>query len=204
MERSIASILEKEYYLEKVLFHVIDDGIRKFRQVSHKWNNVCKNLPAKVQLQSINNISKDNWILLIDTTFRNVTSFQARLTKNWWHEEGWNEFCHTIHIIMSSFPKLNHIDLWLSESRIDKLIAEYIRRPWNRLDSICLSFPCDKKDFGRLRYFTNLKHLEVYIKSLDISRDTEPFNEFTNLRSLILPSSKLLTNQKGEMLFLHL
>lgn len=72
MTHPIAAILENEYYLEKVLFHVVDDGIHDCRQVCRKWNKVCKKLPVRLLYTRLHQVYG------LETIFPNVTSIARR------------------------------------------------------------------------------------------------------------------------------
>ena len=49
-EDSLSALLEDEYFLYKVLCHLIDDGLHECRRVCRLWRKVCSSLPVRIRL----------------------------------------------------------------------------------------------------------------------------------------------------------
>ena len=47
---SLSALLELEYFLVKVLFHLVDDGLHECRRVCRLWRKVCSRLPIRIRL----------------------------------------------------------------------------------------------------------------------------------------------------------
>ena len=46
---SLSALLELEYFLVKVLFHLVDDGLHECRRVCRLWRKVCSRLPVRIR-----------------------------------------------------------------------------------------------------------------------------------------------------------
>jgi len=49
-ERPLSALLQQEFYLLKILGHLVDDGLHECRRVCHRWKDACKKLPVKLSL----------------------------------------------------------------------------------------------------------------------------------------------------------
>lgn len=49
-EGPLDTLLEEEYYLLKILIHLVDDGLHECRRVCRQWYDVCNKLPVKIRV----------------------------------------------------------------------------------------------------------------------------------------------------------
>ena len=187
--KQLASVLEMEGLLHKVLEYLVDDGLYECRTVCRHWNAICKRFPVK--LYRIDSHGLDE----LCEKFPNAVSIslsdktQKNLTKA------------TI-VALSSFGSLRDLHLCIPEGRAPLWSTDPALTPLSRLTSFTLHGSIRSISpvlFDSLRHLVNLTFLEIDLSGLK-ENDMAPFSELRLIEDLRI-SSALAWNTDGQCMF---
>ena len=189
----ISRLLNEDYFLQKVLEALVDDGVHIYRLVCRRWNGICHQLPLKIKSNSMENLS-----LLAERYTRIVTltlSCQSTVVDSF---------------SLASLSHLGHLRLLLPPQ--DLQFPETVQRSLPSMSALrSLSLLIGSRDMlhsfiPTLRCMTQLTSLEVELCNDADIVDADPISELQRIKELKL-SISLLINKSGELLFpkvLHL
>ena len=189
--KGLADLLSQEYYLSKVLVHLIDDGLHESRRVCRKWREVCSRLPVKLSL------GPENHLLRKPDLFPNAVSLKL---------DGGLESDSVERRLLPCLSQLNsitHLEFSLREwpsvcFRPMPLENMYTLQSLSlevQNESIFLAF---LETLRRLTELTSLKLSRA--RALDLSIDVDPITEMKQLR-VLRATPCFLVNQRNEFVF---
>ena len=183
----ICHLLETDYYLQKVLEALVDDGVHIYRLVCRRWNGICCQLPLKIKPSSMENLP-----LLTERYTRIATltlSCQSSVVDNF---------------SSASLSHLSHLQLLLPPRKLQ--FPETVQSGLPSMSALLsLSLRIGSRDvlhsfIPTLRRLTQLTSLEVELCNATDVVDADPISELQRIKELKL-SISLLINRSGELLF---
>ena len=190
--QKLGDLLSQEFYLSKVLIHLVDSGLHECRRVCHKWYEVCNKLPVKLclSLHSDCYFDPDQFPNAVSLKLSNDISCNSAVIEN--------------HLLpcLAKLNRITHLELsmthWpLVHFRQDSLAALRSVRSLSltlRTDSVCFD------SLETLRCLTDLTALKLDNVGVLGIVDVAPITEIKELREL---SAKLcfLFNRESEFVF---
>ena len=183
----LGRLLENEFYLEKVLEYVIDDGLHECRRVCRKWRDVCGRLPVKLD----SNTLFDKVEVLCE-----LFPKASRVTV----DELVSHPCAQ-YIPLASFGHLKQLRVAVKADFTLPIELKSLEC----LESLRLEvWNCDAlADFySSLQFLTKLSELDLELAETknDDPPEMEPITQLRNIKKLKLYNAPLL-NGKGQFLF---
>lgn len=181
----LGTLLENEYFLLKVLEHVIEDGLHECRRVCRKWYDVCRRLPVKLQIDEMDKLG------LACEMFPNATTvFTGAI---------FGDYCELIDRL-GSLRHLRDLDVKL-RGRHDSFALNLFPRSFEKLESLSLNLSSrvSSVDLGSsLQFLTNLTRLELIVP-FNIRLQMEPVTQLRKLKNLCLVDAQKMTAE-GQFL----
>ena len=187
----IGRLLEEDWFLRKVLGHLIDDGLQECRRVCREWNTLCNTLPVKLRRVPREHLSK------VLATFPNAVevSYSGAFPSD---DLG-------IARQLAGMSSLKHLDLLdcVTDGTRDDVLRLHAAM-YTRLQSlgVCLRAASCENLHNALPHLTGLTKLTVRTTGKpDVNpRSWTPFTELKGLRELTVPCN-LLRNGSDQILF---
>ena len=189
--KGLADLLSQEYYLSKVLVHLIDDGLHECRRVCRKWHEVCSRLPVKLSL------GPETHLLRKPDLFPNAGSLKL--------DGGLESDSVECRLLpyLSRLNRITHLEFSLREwpsvcFRPMPLENMYTLQSLSlkvQNESVFLAF---LETMRRLTELTSLKLSRV--RALDMSIDVPPITEMKQLR-VLRATPCFLVNQRNAFVF---
>ena len=193
----LSTLLQQEYYLTKILGHLLDDGLHECRLVCRKWYDICNRLPVK-----LSRIPFEKIPLVVDKFPNAVAVHVRRFERGEWKEEDTR--------VVESLMQMRHLEkLTLGATfgfppffimyPICDPLGEAIQslRQLQSLDLLWIDAELVDFIWPHIRYLTGLRRLRA--SSPRIYLVLEPFTELRNIEDLDAP--RFLTNQEGQLMF---
>ena len=189
----LCSLLENDYFLSKVLEHLVDDGLHECRRVCQRWRSICGSLPLKLCLYGPEKLAATSEL------FPNTTSVSFCATSNDQSAEigqlvsfrqlrylrfgvGWNSNLLLFSSLLPSFECLQSLSV-LPGRRHTRAEQPELRELYSSLG-----------------HLTNLTELNLKLNGCDVLVDFQPLTQLTKIRSLSLIRAPFYNSEK-QLLF---
>ena len=185
----LSELLTEEYYLEKILGYLVDDGFYECRFVCQKWKTVCDKLPVKLGPLSPERLKEAH------EKFPNACSVNNLIsTLNIQLEEVLQD--------VAAFARLRELSMFIDVDMSISLLPPSLIQTFNGLQSLDIDWDCEfpcSEVLSFLGHLTNLTSLRVS-SSADLHPPSIPLTELQKIESLDLQFS-LFVYQDGEHVF---
>ena len=200
-------MLDQEYYLSKILGHLVDYGLQECRRVCRKWRQVCNKLPVK-----LNGVRFDE-VRILAERFPNAAKWDMERypavslypDREKQRHIPQAEEMETCLLYLPRFKNLKHlkfefISLKKDANRWSPLFEELGEsfQTLEKLTSLEIVVDCEEDDSlcfaSQLRYLTNLTSLEMQLKPCGLP--IEPFTELQKIERLDVPDYLVTQDQR--------
>ena len=186
---SISLLLGEEWFLHRVLGHLLDDGLHECRRVCQQWNAVCRTLPVKLRQVSPEHVRH------VLAAFPNAVELSCTIR---YPSEN-----HGIAQQLANLTSVTHLERldYFAHGTHDDLKRAHTES-YTRLQSLGVHLlPALYESFrSALLYLTGLKRLDVTLAP-DVHRlSWSPFTELQALNELSVPGT-LLKNRNNQIMF---
>ena len=189
LPNGISLLLGEDWFLHRVLGHLIGDGLHECRRVCRQWNAVCRTLPVKLRQVPPEQVRH------VLAAFPNAVELSCTIR---FPSEN-----HGIARQLASLTSVTHLERldYFARGTQDGLKRAQ-SESYTRLQSLGVHLlPALYENFrSALLYLTGLKKLDVTLAP-DVHRlSWSPFTELQRLSELSLPGS-LLKNSSDQIMF---
>ena len=195
-ESRLGELLDEEYFLSKILKHLVDDGLHECSRVCRRWRSLSLRMHPR--------LARVPWEKMPDAAskFPNATSVsvdtEASTDVLYHHPDVFTRFPNIQQLSTKgeyppkdvSFSLCLHSALSVALPSLQRLLSLSVRLHSDQSYSETTS---------ALKHLTNLTHLWV-MEPKDVDIDLEPFNDMHKIEELCVGPS-LLIDRKGQLVF---
>ena len=188
----LGDLLSQEFYLSKVLVHLVDSGLRECRRVCRKWYEVCNKLPVKLSLSLHSDCYFD------PDQFPNAVSLKLS------NDDSCNSAVIENHLLpcLAKLNRITHLEFSITHGPLFLFPQDYLPA-LRSVRSLSLTVKTESAYFEvliMLRRLTDLRALKLDKVGVFEITGVAPITEIKELREL---SAKLcfLFDQENEFVF---
>lgn len=202
-------VLQDEYYLPKILRHLVEDGLHECRRVCRQWYEICSKLPVQLE-----DVPVDKLPLIVDK-FPYASSMSVSRRMECQSDANKHEVNpqssealsveEAVLRYVAPLKSLKHLEVTIDSNQSLPEALECCFRSLLHLESlgICLGqVDGSSVFFDHLRLLTNLTCLKLQCETLHYRWELchpEPFTELQGIRDLSVPY--YLFDVGGQLMF---